>query len=491
MAFTKIYENLLPQIYKNIPAIKRLDISTVIAKYGKATILKYINNKLDFQPNSYVLDDPDERNIMKEILIEMEKLLFSDSKVKIFALNASRDLAGDKAKLEGMNMILRKNIEELLLHFNLPFAQEGTEPTIEELVLTAAEKFEEITGKPVAELGISSFTDAYSYGVAKYALPTMEGKAEGYIGETIRGFALKQGLSIMEKLLRLYLLGRNDSFKMKVKAKIEQLAAQAAKNEDDEARLFNEEFIFGILKDELKEITGYIFKAKDKKITPEFLHDEVRAVALFLIGLMNRTKSTEYYNRYNYTLIKFIETVFSRQNSSFNEMIQHGITLHKNVRMETAESGVPAWINDLITKCGVIGLEQPVQAHTRIATDAKKRIYPFHKADRSEEVNDLRDYSEPHEYIKSMKEIQPYVEKVKLAYEDILPLSHGRSIPYIAVVSCRKSSACNSCDLPAERIINFQSYIPCFRQSKFNSRGWIERIRIILFKRPIRRHAAL
>ena len=29
-------------------------------------------------------------------------------------------------------------------------------------------------------------------------------------------------------------------------------------------------------------------------------------------------------------LIKFIETEFKQQNSSINEMIQHGITLHKN-----------------------------------------------------------------------------------------------------------------------------------------------------------------
>ena len=102
-AFTKIYENLLPQIYKNIPAIKNLDFNIIVAKYGKATILKYVGNKIDFQPNSYVLDEPDEKNIMTEILIEMERILFSDSKVKILALNASSDLAGDKAKLEGTN----------------------------------------------------------------------------------------------------------------------------------------------------------------------------------------------------------------------------------------------------------------------------------------------------------------------------------------------------------------------------------------------------
>ena len=148
-AFTKIYENLLPQIYKNIPLIKHLDFNTVVAKYGKATILKYVSNKIDFQPNSYVLDDPDEKTIMKEILIEMEQILFSDAKTKILALNASNDPAGDKAKLEGINRILKKYIEELLLHFNLPYGQIGIEPTIEEIVNATVEKFEEIVGKPV------------------------------------------------------------------------------------------------------------------------------------------------------------------------------------------------------------------------------------------------------------------------------------------------------------------------------------------------------
>jgi len=133
-AFTKIYENLLPQIYKRIPHIKHLDYNDVVSRYGKATILKYIDNKVNYQPNNYVLDDPDEMNIMKEILIEMENILFSDTKVKMLALNASKDLAGDKAKLEGTNIILKKYIEELLLHFNLPFEQETIEPSINEIV---------------------------------------------------------------------------------------------------------------------------------------------------------------------------------------------------------------------------------------------------------------------------------------------------------------------------------------------------------------------
>ncbi|MFQ8806883.1 MAG: hypothetical protein ACLR8Y_19725 [Alistipes indistinctus] len=37
-----------------------------------------------------------------------------------------------------------------------------------------------------------------------------------------------------------------------------------------------------------------------------------------------------------------------------------------------------------MTRRGVISSEQPVQEHTRIVTDAKKREYPFHKIDRVE-----------------------------------------------------------------------------------------------------------
>ena len=55
-----------------------------------------------------------------------------------------------------------------------------------------------------------------------------------------------------------------------------------------------------------------------------------------------------------------------------------------------------------MTKCGVISSEQPVQEHTRIVTDAKKREYPFHKIDRTESRNkeELRLSDNPVEYIR-------------------------------------------------------------------------------------------
>jgi hypothetical protein len=406
-AFTKIYENLLPQIYKNIPYIKNLDFNTVVSRYGKATILKYISNKIDFQPNSYVLDDPDEKNIMKEILIEMEKILFSDSKMKILALNASSDLSGDKAKLEGMNSILKKYIEEMLLYFNLPFAQEGTEPAIKEIIDATIEQFEEVVGKTVNELGFTSYLENYIAAVTAKVVPVnFKAKLDGFISDILKDFVLGKGLKESDKLLRIYLLKRNNAFENQLKSRIDLLDRKLDEKDDPEVKLFSEDFIYGIIKDELREITANILNTKDNKITQEALHVEVRAVALYFLDMMNRTKATEYYNRYNHTLIKFVETMFKRQNSSINEMIQHGITLHKDFEMETDAGDTLGWVNKVMSKCGVIGLEQTVQTKTRIATDAKKRIYPFHKADRPLDGHDERNYSDSHEFIKSM-DIKP------------------------------------------------------------------------------------
>jgi len=405
-AFTKIYENLLPQIYKNIPALKNLDINIVLAKYGKAAILKYVRNKIEFQPNSYVLDDPDEKNIMTEILIEMERLLFSDSKVKILALNASEDIAGDKAKLEGTNRILRKNIEELLLHFNLPFAQVGTEPAIKELIHSAVEKAEEIIGKVIKEINVPSYLDEFTLDSLDYVPENLRSKAHGYLAESLRSFVLAENLSLSEKLSRMYLLERDYAFMDTLKARLNTHETALRSRDDVEAKLLTEEYIFSILRNELNEILQKIQLAESMKITQDKLHSEVRRVVLFLIELINKTKSTEYYERYNYTLIKLVETMFRKQNSSINEMVQHGITIHKDFEMENGLDESLNWINTVMSKCGVIGIEQTVQTRTRIATDAKKRIYPFHKADRPLNGKDERDYSEPHEYIKSM-DIKP------------------------------------------------------------------------------------
>ena len=401
-AFTKIYENLLPQIYKNIPLIKHLDFNSVIAKYGKATILKYISNKLEFQPNSYILDDPDEKNIMKEILIEMERILFSDAKVKILALNASENPSGDKAKLEGMNRILKKFIEELLLHFNLPFGMIGSEPTFKELVDTTIEQFEEIIGKPCKEINLVNYVNSYAAKTTDAAVPKLFGsKLDGAISANIHKFIFG-GSTINEKLMRLYLSKRDNLYQKLLKTKLDLFAEKIDSIGEGEVQLFIENFIHTILEKELDEITNNVLSVSQHKITQDELNDEAREVSLFLIKLMNQTKSTEYYDKYNYTLIKFVESKFRQQNSSLNEMIQHGITLHKDFEKPSTGDSTIDWVNQVMIKCGVIGLEQTVQTHTRIATDSKKRVYPAHKADRSDSTLEERDYSEPHEYIKSM-----------------------------------------------------------------------------------------
>jgi hypothetical protein len=235
----------------------------------------------------------------------------------------------------------------------------------------------------------------------------MGNKLEGYISDILANVVLNETFRNTDKILRIYLLKKDNGFIDQLKVKLEFLQNRINGINDSEMKLFSEDFMFGILKNEFNNITENIFTARKNKITQANLHNEVRSAALFFIELINKTKSTEYYNKYNHTLIKFVETVFRKQNSSVNELIQHGITIHKNFEMEAGKgNNTIEWVNKVMTKCGVIGLEQPVQSHTRIVTDAKKRIYPFHKADRPENGYEERDYSEPHEFIKSM-DIKP------------------------------------------------------------------------------------
>jgi hypothetical protein len=126
------------------------------------------------------------------------------------------------------------------------------------------------------------------------------------------------------------------------------------------------------------------------------LHKESRAVSMMLIDIINNTRATEYYSRYTHALLRFVETVYKAQNSGINEMIQHGVTVYKDFEMksdalETYNNGSLKWIKDVMTKCGVISSEQPVQIHTRKATDAKKREYAFHKVDLTEDEMQLRE----------------------------------------------------------------------------------------------------
>ncbi len=406
-AFTKIYENLLPQIYKSIPLIKDLDFNTVINKYGKPTIQKYINNKISYQPSEHVLDDPDEKLIMREILIEMEKILFSDSKVKIMALDASNDVAIDNAKLEGANKILRKYIEELLLHFNLPFEKEAYEPTIEEIVNKAGEQFIEITGIPLTALNLKQYANIFLDKLfAELNQFENFNKVSGIIHSLLFEKIFTDNLDTNNKLLLLFLLQKEDNFQTKVKEKLSRLTERINSREDLEVKLFVEDYVIEILTEELDEVIDEIFQRRYIKTTQAELHKTVRNVALFFIFIINKSRSTEYYDKYTHLLIKFIETEFKEQNSNINEMIQHGITIHKDFRLknkvlEEFDEGSLKWIEDVMNKCGVIGSEQTVQTHTRIATDAKKREYPIHKIDRAKTVEKNTNSKNLNEIIKN------------------------------------------------------------------------------------------
>lgn len=408
-AFTKIYENLLAQVYKKVPALSDLDFNSVSSRYGKSVILKYITNKKTFQPNHHVLDNPEEKNVMREILIEMENLLFSDSKMKILAINATGDPGLDKAKLEGLNSIIKKYIREILLHFNLPFEKESLEPSRKEIIRMAGETFEEITGIRLSELNLNIWVDEFIRGLKE--LPEFKGllisqKCIGYITDSVaEGLAKSPGIT--DKILYLYLLNNDNSFYKLVCKKLKYFDRKINESDDTELKMFTEEFVSSILPMELEELSNYIMRKKDIKIAESEIYAVTRRVVRFYISMIKRTRGTDYYNRYAHTMVRIVETAFKKQNSSVNEMVQHGISLYKgftmeNKALETFDGGRINWINELMSKCGVISSEQPVQEHTRIVTDAKKREYPFHKIDRIEtkKKGEILPTDAPNEYVR-------------------------------------------------------------------------------------------
>ncbi len=408
-AFTKVYENLLAQIYKKVPDIADLDFNTVSSKYSKAVILKYITNKRTFQPNHNVLDEPMEKNIMREILIEMEHILFSDSKVKILAVDATGRPELDKSKLEGINVILKKYIREILLHFNLPFEKESLEPSRSEIIKVAGETFEEVIGIKLKDLNLNIWLDEFIGKLRElpgFKETTLSQKTIGYIMDAVTAGINDPSTSVTDKILYLYLLRNDDSFYDLVIGKLKYFSEKIENCEDNELRMFREEFISEIMPSQLNEINDYILRKKDIKVAENEIHRVSRRVVLFYISMIKRTKGTDYYKRYTHILVRLVETAFMKQNSSVNEMVQHGISIYKGFEMEnkvleTFENGRISWINELMRKCGVISSEQPVQEHTRIVTDAKKREYPFHKIDRLESrAKNFTEDAGPNDYLK-------------------------------------------------------------------------------------------
>lgn len=390
-AFTKIYENLLAQVYKRVPQLSDLDFNTVSSKYSKAVILKYITNKKTFQPNHHVLDNPEDKNTMREVLIEMENLLFSDSKMKILAIHATGDPSLDKAKLEGINAIIKKYIREILLHFNLPFEKESLEPSRREIIKVAGECFQEITGIKLTELNLQIWIDEFINNLRE--LPEfreikLSHTSVGFIMDSISA-GVNHNNDVTDRILYLYLLNNDNSFYRMVCEKLKFFSDLIERSDDSEMRMLTEEIIEEMLPTQLTDINNYIMRKRQIKIAENEIYSVTRRVVRFYISMIKRTKGTDYYNRYAHTMVRIVETTFRRQNSSLNEMVQHGVSLYKgfemeNKTLETYENGRIAWINELMSKCGVISSEQPVQEHTRIKTDAKKREYPFHKIDRAE-----------------------------------------------------------------------------------------------------------
>lgn len=413
-AFTKVYENLLPQIFKTIPAISDWDIHEVIAHFGKSTLLKYINSKVEFHPGNHILDGPNEMLIMKEILIELEKILFSDAKVKLLALRVNEaDGAGDLAKLEGYNQILKKFIRELLLHFNLPFEQEGNDPTREELFLTGLSLFSENTGIDAESIDLDH--------QLVEAVRLLKTDTERFPGDQLDAVTrqteklltgkIQEPDDVSTRLLNAYLTTQSDVFRKDWQKMVEEFSTYLKNTEAGEARLLAGEFYITSLNHHLSSLWSSLETLKVKKVGTSDLLSESRSIILFLTTAMNKTRSTNRYTEYNHILLRLLEHKFGRQNSSVNEMIQHGYTLHTDFEMNNAivkdkRYASLSWINQLLEKCGVIGGEKDIQTHTRIATDAKKREFPFHKIDRSGEESEPFSKGETNnnlDFIKQMK----------------------------------------------------------------------------------------
>ncbi|MFO8001399.1 MAG: aminotransferase class I/II-fold pyridoxal phosphate-dependent enzyme [Marinilabilia sp.] len=413
-AFTKIYENLLPQIYKKIPQLRTLNFNIVASRFSKATILKYINNKKTFHPNHYVLDDPEEKNIMREILIEMERLLFSDTKMKILTLQASGDYYMDVARLEGVNMVLKKHIQEILLHFNLPFEQPTIEPSRREIISTACDQFEEVTGLKVEDLDLEHYVSHFVEMLRQdeeFSAIGISARSLGFIADVVKRRVFGCDLSVSDRILYLYLLQNDKSFFNQLTSKLKYLQEKIDHTDDADLKIFTENILTDILPQEVDDIMNYIIRKKDIKVDDTRLKEVTHKVVSFLVLLQNLSKGTDYYHKYSHTLIKVLETYFKRQNSDVNEMIQHGITLYRNFEIKDKSlkefnGGSLNWINEMMTKCGVISVEQSVQRHTRISTDAKKREYPFHKIDRGEEepmyLLDMNRGKSKNDYIKAL-----------------------------------------------------------------------------------------
>jgi hypothetical protein len=380
LAFSKLYENLLPQISGRIPALRHLDVHEVMARFGKATILNYIRGKRDFEPTHEILDGPDELSIMREILYEMEELLFADSKVKLLALTGNeRDPAGDLARLEGYNQILRKYIRELLLHFNLPFDHPGKETDLADLFYACVEIYNEVSGQQVEEIDlVLLWQDWLAAEMRQRDWPKALDTHMLALPEMLSAFLAQREVGPLMPLFRFYLLKHSENGLTALAAEVEQLFAQLEGYSEAETTVFVQQNLAALSERHLLWLT----RNAHRHISATETAAVVREIVLFLTHGLNQTLRTERFYRYNHAVIRFTLYRFKQQNSHINEMVQHGYTLQNNfqvspdLRRQYGEKGV-AWLPDWLEKCGVIAAEMPVQVKTRIQTDAKKRGFPF------------------------------------------------------------------------------------------------------------------
>ena len=190
-----------------------------------------------------------------------------------------------------------------------------------------------------------------------------------------------------QRIAYLYLLTEKSHFKANLTGIFRSFQQQTDKLKERKAESLINDFLYEALPGEWHLLWDEVSESGNKKVPAENLHQETRWFVLFLIQLINNTKSNEHYYPYVHTVMRLSEAVFLKQNSAINEMVQHGISVYKHfdIKQHTLVKNQEThleWIPRMLSQCGVIGTEQNVQTHTRIATDSKKREFAYHRLDR-------------------------------------------------------------------------------------------------------------